>query len=53
MAVLEAPVRSLNSLHQGPFVNEPLTNFTKDERLERCVSPLRKFADNWDMSTTW
>ena len=42
MAVLEAPVRSLNNLHQGPFVNEPLTDFTKDDTARKMRIAIEK-----------
>ena len=53
MATVEAPTRPQTRLHEGPFVNEPLTDFTKPKKMRaRCAPPSRKCAVNWAASTT-
>ncbi len=42
MATLEAPVRPQIRLHKGPFVNEPLTDFTKEENARKMRSAIEK-----------
>ncbi|HEV3206422.1 MAG TPA: L-glutamate gamma-semialdehyde dehydrogenase [Terriglobales bacterium] len=42
MATVEAPTRPQTRLHTGPFVNEPLTDFTKDENARRMRAALDK-----------
>ncbi len=42
MATVEAPTRPQTRLHTGPFVNEPLTDFTKDENGRRMRAALDK-----------
>src|SRR5215470_4829829 len=42
MATVEAPVRPQVRLHAGPFVNEPLTDFTKEENARKMRSAIEK-----------
>src|SRR6202795_1219556 len=42
MATLEAPIRPQIRLHKGPFVNEPLVDFTKDENARRMRAAIEK-----------
>ena len=42
MAVLEAPIAQLNRVHEGPFVNEPLTDFTKDDTARKMRIAIEK-----------
>src|SRR5579862_8876537 len=42
MATLEAPARPQTRLHEGPFVNEPLTDFTKPENASRMRAAIEK-----------
>src|SRR5438477_90861 len=42
MATLEAPTRPQIRLHEGPFVNEPLTNFGKEENARKMRAALEK-----------
>ncbi|MBZ5649320.1 MAG: aldehyde dehydrogenase family protein, partial [Acidobacteriia bacterium] len=42
MATVEAPIRPQTRLHEGPFVNEPLTDFTKEETARRMRAALEK-----------
>src|SRR5215467_1863558 len=42
MATLEAPVRAETRLHTSPFVNEPLTDFSKEENTRRMRAALEK-----------
>src|SRR5271163_3587058 len=35
MATVEAPARPQLRLHQGPFVNEPLTDFSKEDNARK------------------
>lgn len=39
---LEAPFRSQARLHTGPFVNEPLTDFTKEENARKMRAAIEK-----------
>jgi 1-pyrroline-5-carboxylate dehydrogenase len=42
MATIEAPVRLQTQLHQGPFVNEPLTDFTNPENAQAMRAAIEK-----------
>jgi 1-pyrroline-5-carboxylate dehydrogenase len=42
MATVEAPIRPQVRLHTGPFVNEPLTDFTKEENARKMRSAIEK-----------
>ncbi|MGH9807102.1 MAG: L-glutamate gamma-semialdehyde dehydrogenase, partial [Terriglobia bacterium] len=42
MATVEAPTRPQTRLHEGPFVNEPLTDFTREETARRMRAALEK-----------
>ncbi len=42
MATVEAPVRPHTRLHEGPFVNEPLTDFTKEENARKMRAAIEK-----------
>src|ERR1700730_961599 len=42
MATVEPPTRPQIRLHQGPFVNEPLTDFTKEETARKMRAAIEK-----------
>src|SRR5881398_985961 len=42
MATLQAPAQPEISLHKGPFVNEPLTDFTKEENARQMRAAIEK-----------
>jgi 1-pyrroline-5-carboxylate dehydrogenase len=42
MATVEAPTRPQIRLHQGPFVNEPLTDFNKEENARKMRSAIER-----------
>jgi len=42
MATVEAPTRPQIRLHEGPFVNEPLTDFNKDENARKMRAAIEK-----------
>jgi 1-pyrroline-5-carboxylate dehydrogenase len=42
MATVEAPTRPQTRLHEGPFVNEPLTDFTKEENARKMRAAIEK-----------
>ncbi|HXY49155.1 MAG TPA: L-glutamate gamma-semialdehyde dehydrogenase [Terriglobales bacterium] len=42
MATVEAPIRLQIRLHAGPFVNEPLTDFSKEENARKMRAALEK-----------
>src|SRR5947209_1538051 len=42
MATVEAPTRPQIRLHQGPFVNEPLTDFSKEENARKMRAAIEK-----------
>ncbi len=42
MATLEAPARPQTRLHEGPFVNEPLVDFTREENARKMRAALDK-----------
>src|SRR5438132_8012804 len=42
MATVEAPTRPKIRLHTGSFVNEPLTDFTKEENARKMRSAIEK-----------
>src|SRR6266478_2564048 len=42
MATVEAPTRPPTRLHDGPFVNEPLTDFTKPENARQMRAAIEK-----------
>ena len=42
MATVEAPIRPQIRLHDGPFANEPLTDFTKEENARRMRAAIDK-----------
>ena len=42
MATVEAPTRPQIRLHEGPFINEPLTDFNKEENARKMRSAIEK-----------
>src|SRR5690349_4961326 len=42
MATVEAPTRPRISQHEGPFINEPLTDFSKEENARKMRAALDK-----------
>jgi 1-pyrroline-5-carboxylate dehydrogenase len=42
MATLEAPARPQIRLHEGPFVNEPMVDFTKEENARKMRAAIEK-----------
>ena len=42
MATIEAPVQPKIRLHKGPFVNEPMIDFSKEENVRKMRSALEK-----------
>src|SRR6202163_356611 len=42
MATVEAPTRPQIRLHEGPFVNEPLTDFNREENARKMRSAIEK-----------
>ena len=42
MATVEAPTRPQTRLHEGPFVNEPLTDFTKEPIARQMRAAIEK-----------
>src|SRR5437016_8780931 len=42
MATVEAPTRPQIRLHEGPFINEPLTDFNKEESARKMRSAIEK-----------
>ncbi len=42
MATVEAPIPTQIRLHEGPFVNEPLTDFTREETARRMRAAIEK-----------
>jgi 1-pyrroline-5-carboxylate dehydrogenase len=42
MAVLEAPIAQVSHAHSGPFVNEPLVDFTKDDNARKMRIAIEK-----------
>ena len=42
MATVEAPTRPQIRLHEGPFVNEPLTDFTREENARQMRAAIEK-----------
>ena len=42
MATVEAPIHTQIRLHEGPFVNEPLVDFTKDENARKMRAAIEK-----------
>src|SRR6266568_7513518 len=42
MATVEAPTRPKICIHERPFVNEPLTDFTKEENVRKMRSAIEK-----------
>jgi 1-pyrroline-5-carboxylate dehydrogenase len=42
MATVEAPTRPQTRLHEGPFANEPLTDFTKPENARQMRAAIEK-----------
>src|ERR1700704_2398104 len=42
MATVEAPIPTQIRLHEGPFVNEPLVDFTKHENARRMRAAIEK-----------
>ena len=42
MATVEAPTQPQIRLHQGPFVNEPLTDFGKEENARKMRAAIDK-----------
>ena len=44
MATVEAPTRPQIRLHEGPFVNEPLVDFTREENARKMRAAIENFA---------
>src|SRR5204862_7908720 len=42
MATVEAPTRPKIRIHERPFVNEPLTDFTKEENARKMRAAIEK-----------
>src|SRR5712671_8059609 len=42
MATVEAPIHTQIRLHEGPFVNEPLVDFTKDENARKMRAAIEQ-----------
>src|SRR5712691_5845542 len=42
MSTVEAPIHTQIRLHEGPFVNEPLVDFTKDENARKMRAAIEK-----------
>jgi 1-pyrroline-5-carboxylate dehydrogenase len=42
MATLEAPVRPRTTSHQGPFINEPFYDFTKEENARKMRAAIER-----------
>jgi 1-pyrroline-5-carboxylate dehydrogenase len=42
MATVEAPIHTQTRLHEGPFVNEPLTDFSREETARRMRAAIEK-----------
>jgi 1-pyrroline-5-carboxylate dehydrogenase len=42
MAIAEAPVRPRTSTHQGPFVNEPFFDFTKEDNARKMRAAIER-----------
>lgn len=42
MATVEAPIRPQIRLHEGPFVNEPLVDFTREENARKMRAAIEK-----------
>src|ERR1700741_3006963 len=42
MATIEAPARPRTQLHEGPFVNEPLTDFSRTENARQMRAAIEK-----------
>jgi 1-pyrroline-5-carboxylate dehydrogenase len=42
MATLEAPVRPRTSSHQGPFINEPFFDFTKEDNARKMRAAIER-----------
>src|SRR5271169_4087720 len=42
MATIEAPVRPQIRLHEGPFVNEPMVDFSKEENARKMRAAIEK-----------
>jgi 1-pyrroline-5-carboxylate dehydrogenase len=42
MSIIEAPVQRQASLHSGPFSNEPLTDFSKEENARKMRAAIEK-----------
>jgi len=42
MATVEAPTRPQVRLHEGPFVNEPMTDFSKEENARKMRAAIEK-----------
>src|SRR3569832_1532324 len=42
MATLEAHTRTQTRLHEGPFVNEPLTDFSREENARKMRAAIEK-----------
>ncbi|MBV8893917.1 MAG: aldehyde dehydrogenase family protein, partial [Acidobacteria bacterium] len=40
MATVEAPVRPQNPLHEGPFMNEPMVDFSREENVRQMRSAI-------------
>ena len=52
MATVEAPTRPQIRLHEGPFANEPLTDFSKEENARRSALPSSRFVQRLAANTT-
>src|SRR5436305_4837557 len=42
MATVEAPSRPRTQLHEGPFVNEPMVDFSKEENARKMRAAIEK-----------
>jgi len=42
MAILEPPARMVTRVHEGPFVNEPMLDFSRDENARRMRAAIEK-----------
>jgi hypothetical protein len=42
MAIAEAPVRPRTSSHQGPFINEPFFDFTKEDNARKMRAAIER-----------
>ena len=52
MATIEAPVRPQIRLHEGPFANEPMIDFSKEENARKMRAAIEKVRASSAASTT-